>query len=304
MAALVLIGLVGGCILFYGLVSLLGLLNPAFDRVMHSVRAATEETGRLLAENFRDKPFWIYLSLLGLLTFVRLTFYIFHVWFPTYGIRVFGEGAMVGSIFGVLNPLMIVFLVPLISIMTMKIRSYTMLMIGTLVSAGSVFLCFIPDSVALSLANGPLGTLIFDYWLEVPVGQRDPFYISLIIFIAVFTVGEAIWSPRLMQFSAEIAPRGKEGSYIALAMLPYFVGKAMAGGMSGYLLATYTPEGLLDYPDHQSAWLWIGGMAILSPIGMLMFQKTFKRLESDAIEEAKRISEEESANVGGAIPAT
>ena len=294
MATLAFVGLIGASMLLYGAVSLTGLLNQGFDRVMYGVRTATEETGRLLVENFRDRPFWIYLWLLGILTFVRLTFYIFHIWFPTYGIRVFGEGAMVGSIFGVLNPLLIVFLVPLISIMTMKIRSYEMLMIGTLVSAASVFLCFIPDSVALSLANGPFGTLVFDYWLEVPIGQRDPFYISLIIFIVVFTVGEAIWSPRLMQFSAEIAPRGKEGSYIALSMLPYFVGKALAGGMSGFLLANYTPEGLLTYPDHQSAWLWIGGMAMLSPIGMLMFQKTFKRLESDAMEDAQRHSEEEA----------
>lgn len=305
MASLAFLGLLGGFTLIYGLMSLLGLMHPGFNRVMHGVREATEETGRRLADNFKERPFWIYLFMLGILVFVRLTFFIFHVMFPTYGIRVFGEGAMVGSIFGVLNPVLIVFLVPLISILTTKIRSYTMIFIGTLVSAGAVFLCFIPETVSLALVDSPMGALIFDHWLEVPVGQRDPFYISLIIFIVVFTVGEAIWSPRLMQFSAEIAPAGKEGSYIALAILPYFVGKALAGGMSGFLLESYTPEGALNYPDHQLVWLWIGGMAMLSPIGMVVFRKMFRKVESDAIEEAQRISNESAAEgTEDAIPAT
>jgi dipeptide/tripeptide permease len=217
--------------------------------------------------------------------------------FPTYGIRVFGEGAMVGSIFGVLNPVMIVFLVPLISVLTVKIRSFTMILVGTLVSAGAVFLCFIPEAFSLDLVNSAFGQLIFDYWLEVPLGQRDPFYISLIIFIIVFTIGEAIWSPRLMQFSAEIAPRGKEGSYIALAILPYFVGKALAGGMAGGLLENYAPPDALSYPDHQMVWMWIGAMAMLSPIGMVIFRKMFRKVEDDAIEVAKQIALEAKEDI-------
>ena len=136
--------------------------------------------------------------------------------------------------------------------------------------------------------------MIFERWLEVPVGQRDPFYISLIIFIIVFTIGEAIWSPRLMQFSAEIAPRGKEGSYIALAILPYFVGKALAGGMSGFLLTNYTPEGAGVYPDHEIVWLWIGGMAMITPIGLIAFRSLFKGAEQAYLKEAEAMAAEAS----------
>ena len=296
-ASVVFVGLMGSFMLVYGVLSYLGLFNPGFNRIMHTVRSAAEETGRRLADNFQERTFWVYLFMLAILVFVRLTFFIFHVMFPTYGIRVFGEGAMVGSIFGVLNPVMIVFLVPLISVLTVKIRSFTMILVGTLVSAGAVFLCFIPEAMSLDLVNSAFGQLIFDYWLEVPVGQRDPFYISLIIFIIVFTIGEAIWSPRLMQFSAEIAPRGKEGSYIALAILPYFVGKALAGGMSGGLLENYVPEGALTYPDHQMVWMWIGGMAMLSPIGMVIFRKMFRKVEDAAVEEAKQIALEAQEDI-------
>jgi MFS family permease len=294
-AFVVFLGLGAAGMLTYALLSMAGTAVAGFDRVMNAVRESTQETGRRLKENFSERQFWIYLFMLAVLVFVRLTFFIFHVMFPTYGIRVFGEGAMVGSIFGVLNPVMIVFLVPLISVLTMKVRSYTMLLIGTLVSAGAVFLCFMPESIAIFLSDTWFGELIFDRWLEVPVGQRDPFYISLIIFIAVFTVGEAIWSPRLMQFSAEIAPRGKEGAYIALAILPYFVGKALAGGMSGFLLTTYTPETATSYPDHELVWLWIGGMAMISPIGLVIFRKLFTQVETQALEEAKLVAAEAAA---------
>ena len=100
---------------------------------------------------------------------------------------------------------MIVFLVPLVSVLTVKFRSYSMLIFGTFLSALSVFICFIPDSVALAIGDTWFGTWLFDYWVEAPVGNQDPFVISLVLFIIVFTIGEAIWSPRLMQFSAEIA---------------------------------------------------------------------------------------------------
>jgi uncharacterized membrane protein len=278
---------VGGII--YSSFSLLGAINAGagFDRVMKAVRDATQGTIAQLKENFTERPFWIYMGMLAILVFVRLTFYIFHVMFPTYAIRVFGADFPVGSIFGSLNPAMIIFLVPLIALLTTKIRSYTMLLVGTLVSAASVFLCFIPDAWALAIGDSWFGTWILDYWLEAPEGNRDPFLISLIVFIVVFTVGEAIWSPRLMQFSAEIAPRGKEGAYIALAMLPYFLGKMGATIVSEQVTTRYFNAEQVVFPEHTTTWLVIGSMAMLSPIGLIIFRKTFNRREVEAEQEAK-----------------
>jgi MFS family permease len=273
--------------------SILGTMNTGFDVVMKSVRDATEETIRQLKENFQERPFWIYMGMLAILIFVRLTFYIFHLMFPTYAIRVFGADFPVASIFGTLNPVMIIFLVPLISALTVNVRSYTMLLWGTGLSAASVFLCFIPESISMGLADTWFGTWVFDYWLEAPVGNQDPFVISLVIFIMVFTVGEAIWSPRLMQFSAEIAPRGKEGAYIALAMLPYFLGKAGAGVLSEQMTARYFTDNQVLFPSHDVAWIWIGGMAALSPIGLVIFRGVFAKREEEAIEEAKQFAEEQ-----------
>ncbi|MEC9073246.1 MAG: hypothetical protein VX938_12730, partial [Myxococcota bacterium] len=287
---------VGG--ILYALFSHLGAASPgaAFDRVMKSVRDSTEGTIYELKENFSHKPFWIYMAMLGILTFVKLTFYVFHVMFPTYAIRVFGADFPVVSLFGTLNPAMIVFLVPLVSILTVKVRSYSMLMVGTTLSAASVFICFMPDAWASAIGSTWFGTWIFDYWVEAPIGNQDPFVISLIVFIMVFTVGEAIWSPRLMQFSAEIAPRGKEGAYIALAVLPYFLGKIGATVMADILTSQYFAEGMVEFPDHEMSWLWIAIMCLLSPLGMIIFKGTFNQSEKMAADEAQAVKEAEAAD--------
>ena len=74
---------IGGVI--YAMMSGLGTFKPGgtFDKSMSAVRKATEGTIVQLKENFQQKPFWIYMAMLGILVFVRLTFYIFHVMFPT-----------------------------------------------------------------------------------------------------------------------------------------------------------------------------------------------------------------------------
>ena len=277
---------IGGVV--YALLSKAGTLSPGstFDRVMKSVRDATQETARQLKENFSEKSFWIYMAMLGILTFVKLTFYVFHVMFPTYAGRVFGYDFPVVSFFGTLNPAMIVFLVPLVSVLTIKISSYSMIIVGTALSALSVFICFLPESIASYIGNTWFGTWLFDYWIESPVGNQDPFVVSLVLFIIVFTIGEAIWSPRLMQFSAEIAPRGKEGAYISLAVLPYFLGKIGATVMADILTERYFSASMTSFPNHEMSWLWIAIMCLISPVGMILFKGTFTASEKLAEDEA------------------
>jgi hypothetical protein len=109
-----------------------------------------------------------------------------------------------------------------------------------------------------------------------------PEYWPLVFFITIFTIGEAIWSPRLMQFTAEIAPKGKEGTYIALSVLPWFAAKFVVGPMSGILLRYYVPvdeagKSLAPYAGHFLVWAWIGGMALLTPVCLVVFRNLFRR---------------------------
>jgi POT family proton-dependent oligopeptide transporter len=261
------------------------------ERFKGSFKKGSADTLKVISEVFTQRAFWIFIGLIGVTVFVRLTFYHFHYTFPKYGIRLFGEGVKIGSIFGVLNPLLIIFLVPLIASVTQNVRSYWMLLLGSVISTASVFLVVIDPQVFAPLADTWFAEVIFDWWLEVPTPDRIPFYLSLVTFIFVFTIGEAIWSPRLMQFTAEIAPKGKEGSYIALSALPGFLSKFIAGPMSGWLVATYTPEGATSHPEHYMVWVWIGGMAALTPIGLLAFSRAYRNAELRAAE-----AEEAEAN--------
>ena len=257
---------------------------------------AARDTVKIFSEVIREKAFWYFVFMLGLLVFVRLVFYHFHYTWPKYGIRVLGEGVKIGNIYGVLNPLLIVFLVPLIASLTKRVSSYKMMMVGTTISALAVFIATMPAEFFEPLMDTWVAELVFVKWLDVPVEMRDPLFLCLVTFIIVFTIGEALWSPRLMQFTAEIAPKGKEGSYIALSYLPYFAAKLVAGPMSGWLVATYVPENAENYDKHYMVWIWIGCMAVVSPIGLLLFRRLFTRAEREraAEDEAERLEREKA----------
>ena len=256
-----------------------------FPALFSTIKKTGVDTFTKMKQVFLEKPFWIFIFMLFITVFVRLTFQHFHYTFPKYGIRIFGDGAKVGSIYGVLNPMMIVFLVPLVAALTKKIGSYKMMLIGTFISAFSVFIAVIPHQFFAPLSDTWVGELIFVRWLDVPVENRTPLFFSLIVFIIIFTIGEALWSPRLMQFTAEIAPKGKEASYLSLAVLPFFFAKFFVGPLSGWLVKTYTPDGLPagveNYPDHFMVWVWVGSIAVISPIGLVVFRKLFTRAERD-----------------------
>lgn len=254
-----------------------------------TVKNAAKDTGSLIMRVIREKYFWIFIGMLTMTIPVRAIFFHFHYTFPPYGVRVLGEGALIGNIYGVLNPVLIVYMVPFVAYFTKKVSSYRMMIVGSLISSLACFVAVIPTEVFVSLNTSVLGELIFVKWLSLAdsvealaANPPVPDYWPLIFFILVFTVGEAIWSPRLMQFTAEIAPKGKEGTYIALSVLPWFAAKFVVGPMSGLLLKYYTPldeagKSMAPYGDHFMVWAWIGGMALLTPIGLLVFRNLFRQ---------------------------
>ena len=99
----------------------------------------------------------------------------------------------------------------------------------------------------------------------------NPLWISIFLFIVFLSLGEALWSPRLYEYSAAIAPEGQEASYMALSMLPYFVAKFTVGAVSGKLLEVYCPA--TGPRDSGTMWLLIGCMALVTPVGTFLFRK-------------------------------
>jgi len=159
-----------------------------------------------------------------------------------------------------------------------------------------VFLVTLPERFFIPLVDTVFGRLIWQVWLglDPAIGEgKLAIYIALTIFVGLFTVGEAIWSPRLMEYTARIAPEGQEASYMTLSMLPKFISQPLVALMSGQLLANYVPvqdkigpdgrailneagqvvQVVGDVSDHRMVWVWIAALAVTSPIGMIILRK-------------------------------
>jgi len=271
------------------------MTGTVISAITITIKNSFKEAAKIFMNVAKQPAFWKFMALLAILLGVNYVFYHFHYTFPKYGIRVLGEGAKIGNIYGVLNPAIIVFFVPLIAWLTRKWSSYKMITIGSIISAASVFFVVLPDSFYAPIADSIFGRLIWQEWLAVPEGTNPStisVYLALCLFVIFFTVGEAIWSPRLMEYTAKIAPKGQEGSYLSLSLLPKFISQPLVGFMSGKLLDVYTPatevineEGVKslvvgDISNHYMLWIWVGAVAVISPVGMIVFGKFLRGKEA------------------------
>ena len=59
----------------------------------------------------------------------------------------------------------------------------------------------------------------------------------------VFAVAEMVFSPRYYDYIGSFAPKGREGLYMGLALLPFGVGSLAGGFLSGALVARFLPKG-------------------------------------------------------------
>ncbi len=238
-----------------------------------SCKETAVKTGSIFASLWRQPAFYRFLIFMTLVVGVRMIFFQLTYTFPKYGIRELGPGAPFAHLSGMLNSLMILVLVPICGVLTQKVTAYRMVMVGSLISALSVFFIALPPHWFQPLADGWLGDLIAHRWLGV-AGAVNPLYISIFLFIVFLSIGEALWSPRLYEYSAAIAPHGQEASYMALSMLPYFGAKLVAGALSGWLLKEFCPE---TGPRHSEImWMVVGGMALITPVGAFLFRKSIQ----------------------------
>jgi MFS family permease len=146
-----------------------------------------------------------------------------------------------------LNPILIFILTPMIAALTSKKNAYTMMIIGTLVMASPTFI----------LALGPnINTLV--------------------AYIIIMTIGEAMWQPRFLQWVAEIAPKNMTGIYMGIGQFPWFMTKVVTSIYSGWFLMNYcpSPEQTPSVPmNTEFMWLIYGFIAIMSPVFLILARK-------------------------------
>lgn len=144
-----------------------------------------------------------------------------------------------------INPAIIFFGVPIATALTRRVNVYTMMIIGSLVSAVPTFL----------LCGGPNLT-------------------TLIAYFVLFSIGEALWFARFLEYASELAPPGRIAQYMGLANIPWLLAKGTTGLYSGLMLAKYCPDNTPQADLHTGTmWFLYSCIAMISPIGLWLARK-------------------------------
>src|SRR5262249_7201731 len=112
-------------------------------------------------------------------------------------------------------------------------------------------------------------------------GNIHPYYLMSAIYLTIFSIGEAFYSPRVYEYAAAIAPKGQEASYGSLAYLPFLVGKLLVG-TGGWLLAAFCP---VQGPRHPGQmWFIFALAASVAPVGLIVFRRYIRVPEAGRTE--------------------
>jgi MFS family permease len=211
-------------------------------------------------EMFAHPALWRLIALITLILGVRAVFVYFYLIMPKYWERTIGTDANIGLLTAI-NPIGVVvgliLLIPIIG----RFPVFKMLIYGAMITA----IALLPMAVP---------------WNLYPWSIETNHYVMAILAMILVTIGEVIWSPRLNEYTAAIAPKGQEGAYMGMSMIPWFAAKTGVSLISGHLLSRWSPEtvkiagenvplkqaminGQLSYWNRPEAmWLYLGLFAV------------------------------------------
>ena len=242
---------------------------PAFwSGIGATVRQSAIDTGHLFRRLIAQSGFYQLLMFFLFIGFLKAIFLQMDYVFPKFGIRELGLDAPVGKL-SAINSIVIILLVPIVGALTQKFAAYRMVVIGGVICAAGVFIMALPTQWFQPAANGVIGRWLGHGYLGLH-GSIHPYYIMAALYLIVFSVGEAFYSPRVYEYAAAIAPKGQEASYASLAYLPFLVGKILVGA-GGWLLAAFCPE----HGPRRSGTMWLifALAASVAPIGLVVFRR-------------------------------
>jgi len=242
---------------------------PSFWKsIGDTVRQTTLDTAHLFRRLIGQSGFYRLLVFFLFIGFLKAIFLQMDYVFPKFGIRELGVNAPVGKL-SAINAIVIICLVPIVGALTQKFAAYRMVIIGGVICAAGVFIMALPTEWFLSASHSMIGQWLGHGYLGLQ-GSIHPYYIMAALYLIVFSVGEAFYSPRVYEYAAAIAPKGQEASYGSLAYLPFLVGKLLVGA-GGWLLAAYVPEHGPRHPG--TMWLIFALAASVAPIGLIVFRR-------------------------------
>jgi hypothetical protein len=239
-----------------------------WERAWFTVRDSAVATAELFRRLLGQSGFYRLLVFLLLIGFLKFIFLSMDYVFPKFCLRVLGDGAPIGRLSNI-NYLLIILLAPVIGALTQQFSAYRMVIVGGIICAASVFIMALPTEWFQNTANGAIVQWLAHHYLGLK-GGINPYYLMTAIYIAIFSIGEGFYSPRVYEYAAAIAPKGQEASYGALSYVPFLVGKLLIGG-TGFLLAALCPEGGPRNPARM--WLILALAAAIAPIGLITLRR-------------------------------
>lgn len=208
----------------------------------------------IVGELVRERAFWRFMLFVALLVTVKLSFQHAHLTWPKYTLRELGADFPFARYWSI-NPAMIIVLTPLATVLTRKRSPFWTIVFGATISS----LAVLPMAFSSTLA-------------------------ASITYIVLLSLGETLWAPRLYEYTTVIAPKGREGSYMGLSQIPFFLAKPVAGFMSGVLLVKYCPA--IGQRNSTMMWIIIGAATISGPVLIVLLRRVIEGARATAKEAA------------------
>lgn len=113
-------------------------------------------------------------------------------------------------------------------------------------------------------------------------------YLGAVMWITVMSLGQAVWGPKLYEYSTMSAPAGREGLFVAITAAPIYLSSVPTGILSGWLLEHFCPKNS-DPEDRNTRmlWFWVGLSVCTSPVLLWIFRKKLLKRGEDQPPEAQ-----------------
>jgi len=149
----------------------------------------------------------------------------------------------------VTGPLVVIALTLVINILTQRIRAFSAIILGTLLTA---------------LA-----------WIILILRPTVP---GVILTLVAVALGEITQSPRYYEYISRLAPSGQQGTYMGFAFLPLGIGSLIGGNFGGFLIHHYGEV------KHQPGMMWvvITGIGVLTAVLLWIYDRLVLPKQTDA----------------------
>lgn len=142
------------------------------------------------------------------------------------------------------DPLTVIALQLVVSILTRKMKPFRGITLGTLISGVAWLLLILHPSVGMAVA-----TLI------------------------VVAIGEITQQPRYYEYISRLAPAGQQGTYMGFAFLPIGIGSLVGGWFGGFLIHRFGEV------QHQPALIWwaVTGVGVATAVLLWVYDRLVRR---------------------------